>query len=237
MITLKFRHGAMGMALGAALLAAMPTPSRAAEPMLLAPAPATDAAPGDGSAQTVVLSGGCFWGVQGVYEHVKGVTKALSGYAGGNASTAHYETVSTGTTGHAESVKITFDPKQVSFGTILRIYFSVATNPTELNFQGPDDGTQYRGEIWTMNDDQARVAKAYIAQLDAAHVFKQPIVTRVDPYMGFYPAEDYHQDFLVHNPTYGYIAYNDMPKVEGLQQYFPALYSATPVLALPGKNS
>lgn len=209
----------------------------AAEPMLLAPPPQQDVPPGNGSPQTAVLSGGCFWGMQGVYEHVKGVQKVWSGYAGGAASTAQYETVATGTTGHAESVRITFNPKRISYGKILQIYFSVATNPTELNYQGPDQGTQYRGEIWAMNPEQAKVAKAYIAQLTAAHVFHAPIVTRVDNYRSFYPAENYHQDYLVDNPDNPYIAYNDIPKVEGLEKYFPAYYSATPTLVFPDKKT
>ena len=228
------RIGLPGLALLGAMLV---MPAMAAEPIVFAPAPAADIAPGDGSLQTAVLSGGCFWGVQGVYEHVKGVTKVWAGYAGGSAATAQYETVSGGNTGHAESVKITYDPKQITYGKILQIFFSVATNPTELNYQGPDEGTQYRSEIWAMNADQARVAKAYIAQVDAAHLFSAPIVTRVDPYRGFYPAEDYHQDFLVHNPDYDYIAYNDIPKVQGLQKLFPGIYASTPVLALPGKSA
>ena len=226
---------------GAGIIAAVMLPlatlsANAAEPVQLVPAPVVDASPANGL-QTAVLSGGCFWGVQGVYEHVKGVTKVFAGYAGGAASTAQYETVSTGTTGHAESVKITFDPKQISYGKILQIFFSVATNPTELNYQGPDEGTQYRSEIWALNPDQTRVATAYIAQLTAAHAFSAPIVTRVDPYKGFYPAEDYHQDYLVHYPDNDYIAYNDIPKVEGLKSLFPQVYAATPVLALPGKSS
>jgi len=218
---------------GAALL---PRIAAAAEPIVFAPAPAADVSAAKGP-QTAVLSGGCFWGLQGVYEHVKGVKKVWAGYAGGAAATAQYETVSTGSTRHAESVKIIYDPQQISYGKLLQIFFSVATNPTELNFQGPDEGTQYRSEIWAMNPDQAKVAKAYIAQLTAAHRFSAPIVTRVDPYMGFYPAEDYHQDFLVHNPDYPYISYNDIPKVEGLKSLFPSIYQETPVLALPGKAS
>jgi peptide-methionine (S)-S-oxide reductase len=179
--------------------------------------------------QTAVLSGGCFWGVQGVFEHVKGVKQVVAGYAGGAANTAQYETVSGGNTGHAESVQIKFDPKQVSYGEILRVYFSVATDPTELNRQGPDSGTQYRGEIWTTTPDQKRVADAYIAQLQASHTFKAPIVTRVDAYRGFYPAEGYHQDFLIKNPDYPYIVINDEPKIENLKTMLPALYVSAPV--------
>jgi len=189
------------------------------------PPPAVDLPAGPGGSQTVVLSGGCFWGVQGVFEHVKGVQRAVSGYAGGKKETADYETVSGGETGHAESVQVTFDPKQVSFGKILQVFFSVALDPTELNRQGPDEGTQYRSEIWVSDPDQARIARAYIAQLDQAHTFGAPIVTRVDPLPGFYPAEAYHQDFLELHPSYPYIVFNDMPKVRGLKAAFPDLYA------------
>ncbi len=199
-----------------------------AEDAVLAPPPAYS--PADtATSETAVLSGGCFWGLQGVYEHVKGVTKVYAGYAGGDAATAQYETVSTGTTGHAESVEITFNPQVISYAQILQIYFSVATNPTELNYQGPDSGTQYRGEIWYESPAQQKVAQAYIAQLSAAHIFGQPIVTRVDAFKGFYKAEDYHQDYLVRNPDYPYIAINDIPKVQALQRLFPAFYQAQPV--------
>jgi peptide-methionine (S)-S-oxide reductase len=207
-------------------------PARAADPRVL-PAPVADLA-GAAGPQTVVLSGGCFWGVQGVFEHVKGVTRAVSGYAGGKKETAEYETVSEGDTGHAESVQVTFDPKQISFGHVLQIFFSVALDPTEVNRQGPDEGTQYRSEVWTVNADQARVAKAYIAQLDAAHVFSRPIATRVDTLPGFYPAEAYHQDFLATHPDYPYIVYNDMPKVEALKTDFPADYREQPTLVGSG---
>jgi peptide-methionine (S)-S-oxide reductase len=198
-------------------------PSARAADAHAVPAPVADLPAGAGL-QTVVLSGGCFWGVQGVFEHVKGVQRAVSGYAGGARETADYETVSTGTTGHAESVQITYDPKQVSFGHLLQIFFSVALDPTQVNRQGPDDGTQYRSEIWVANADQARVAKAYIAQLVQATVFGAPIATRVDTLPGFYPAEGYHQDFLVRNPDYPYIVYNDLPKVAALKSAFPAEY-------------
>jgi len=198
-------------------------------------ATATDA-PAEG-VQTAVLSGGCFWGLQGVFEHVKGVKQVLSGYAGGSAATAQYETVSSGSTGHAETVQVKFDPKQVSYADLLRVYFSVATDPTELNRQGPDDGTQYRGNIWTTTPDQARVAKAYIAQLQASHTFSKPIVTRVDAYKGFYPAEGYHQDFLIKNPDYPYIVINDLPKIENLKRMLPQLYVATPVRVAENSHS
>jgi peptide-methionine (S)-S-oxide reductase len=207
--------------------------AQAAEPAVAVPAPTLDAtAPADGSLQTVVLAGGCFWGVQAVYEHTKGVTQAVSGYAGGQKDTAHYETVSTGRTGHAESVSVTFDPRQISFGKILQIYFSVAHNPTELNYQGPDEGTQYRSAIFYGNDEQTRIADAYIAQLGQAHVFDAPIVTKLEALKGFYPAEDYHQDFAVTHPSYPYIVFNDLPKVENLKRIFPDYYRDTPVTVL-----
>jgi peptide-methionine (S)-S-oxide reductase len=193
------------------------------------PAPAQDL-PATPGLQTVVLSGGCFWGVQGVFEHVNGVERAVSGYAGGAHDTAEYET---GTTGHAESVQITYDPQKISFGHLLQIFFSVATDPTELNRQGPDTGTQYRNEIFATNPDQARIARAYIAQLDTAHAFDSKIVTRVDTLPAFYPAEAYHQDFLVTHPDYPYIVFNDAPKVDALKTLFPHDYRAVPKLAGP----
>lgn len=198
------------------------------------PAPALDSKAGESGLQTAVLSGGCFWGVQGVYQHVKGVKQVLSGYAGGEKATAEYETVSTGVTGHAESVKITFDPKQVTYGQILRIFFSVAHDPTELNRQGPDSGTQYRSEVWVANAEQDKIARAYIAQLDKANVFKNKIATRVDPLKGFYSAEGYHQDYLVNHPDQPYIAYNDIPKVEALKKTYPELWRDKPVLVANG---
>ncbi|MBS0273672.1 MAG: peptide-methionine (S)-S-oxide reductase MsrA [Proteobacteria bacterium] len=200
------------------------------------PASATADAAANGI-QTAVLSGGCFWGLQGVFEHVKGVKQVVAGYAGGSAATAQYETVSSGTTGHAETVQIKFDPKLVSYADLLRVYFSVATDPTELNRQGPDDGTQYRGDIWATTPDQARVAKAYIAQLQASHTFSKPIVTRVDAYKGFYPAEAYHQDFLLKNPDYPYIVINDLPKIENLKRMLPHLYVVTPVRLAQNSHS
>ena len=207
--------------------------ARAAEPAVAIPAPTLDAtAPAGGGLQTVVLAGGCFWGMQAVYEHTKGVTQALSGYAGGQKDTAHYEMVSTGRTGHAESVSVTFDPRQISYGKILQIYFSVAHNPTELNYQGPDAGSQYRSAIFYANDEQKRIADAYIAQLEQAHLFDAPIVTKLEPLSGFYPAEDYHQDFAVVHPTYPYIVFNDLPKVANLQRLFPDLYRDTPVTVM-----
>jgi peptide-methionine (S)-S-oxide reductase len=174
--------------------------------------------------QTIVLSGGCFWGIQAVFEHVKGVTKATAGYSGGAASTANYETVSEGRSGHAESVQVIYDPSQVSVGQLLKVFFSVAHDPTELNRQGPDEGTQYRSVIFYTNDEQKRVAQAYISQLDQAKVFHRPIVTQVVAFKAFYPAEDYHQDYAVKNPGDPYIMINDLPKVEHLKQECPDLY-------------
>lgn len=173
--------------------------------------------------QTLVLAGGCFWGMEGVFEKVKGVEDVVSGFAGGEKKTAHYDTVSEGNTGHAESVKITYDPTKISFGQLLMVYFSVAHDPTELNRQGPDTGTQYRSAIFYSNDDQKRVAEAYIHQLDAAHVFSSPIVTQVVPLKGFYAAEGYHQHFLQNHPDYPYIVYNDLPKLAALKKEYPQL--------------
>jgi len=170
-----------------------------------------------------VLAGGCFWGVEAVFESIKGVSAAVSGYAGGNKNTADYETVSTGRTGHAESVQVTYDPSQISFGQLLKVYFSVAHDPTQLNFQGPDHGTQYRSSIFYTNEDQKRVAEAYIQQLDEAKVFEKKIVTKVVPLEGFYPAEAYHQHYLVHHRDQPYIVYNDLPKLDQLHKQFPEL--------------
>ncbi|VVE33188.1 peptide-methionine (S)-S-oxide reductase MsrA [Pandoraea terrigena] len=201
-----------------------------AEAAVVIAAPKLDEPATGAHVETAVFAGGCFWGVQGVFQHVKGVTKAVSGYAGGTAKTADYETVSSGATGHAESVEVTFDPQQVSYGTLLQIYFSVAHNPTELNRQGPDTGTQYRSAVFPMNDAQRRVADAYIAQLNASHVYSKPIVTHLEKYTGFYPAESYHQDFLAEHPMYPYIVINDLPKVKDLKRLFPAKFRDTPVL-------
>jgi peptide-methionine (S)-S-oxide reductase len=176
-------------------------------------------------AQTVVLAGGCFWGIQAVFEHVKGVSSATAGYSGGSAGTAQYETVSTGRTGHAESVRVVYDPSQVSFGQILKVFFSVAHDPTELNRQGPDEGTQYRSAIFYANDDQRRIAQAYIDQLNRAKAFSEPIVTQVVALKAFYPAEAYHQDYAEHHPREPYIAINDLPKLEHLKQTLPELYA------------
>lgn len=176
--------------------------------------------------QTAVLAGGCFWGVEAVFEHVKGVTKVTSGYSGGSANTAQYETVSSGETGHAESVRITYDPSQISYGKLLKVFFSVAHDPTELNRQGPDTGTQYRSAIFYGNEEQKNIAAAYIDQLNKAKVFGAPIVTKLTALQSFYEAEGYHQDYLAHHPDEPYIIYNDMPKVENLKKQFPDLYKA-----------
>ena len=232
------KRNLLGLALfAAAAVAAAPLVSTAlrpaaaaAEHMSVLPAPAVDIpAPTGGGMQTAVLSGGCFWGVQAVFQHVRGVKNVVSGYAGGNGAAASYELVSTGTTGNAESVQITFDPKVISYGRILRIFFSVATDPTQLNEQFPDSGTQYRGEIFYTNADQQRVAQAYIRQLDAAKVFSRPIATRVDPAKGFWKAEDYHQDYLLRHPDNPYIATYDEPKVAALRRMFPAEWRGDPV--------
>ena len=182
------------------------------------------------ASEVAVLAGGCFWGVQGVFQHVDGVTSAVSGYAGGGADTAHYQMVGSSTTSHAEAVRVTFDPRRVSYGRILQIYFSIAHDPTELNRQGPDIGTQYRSTIFPSNSEQQGVAAAYIAQLNQAHVYDVPIVTTIEPGRHFYPAEDYHQDFLTRNPTSPYIVVNDLPKIENLKRLFPDLYRSNPVL-------
>jgi peptide-methionine (S)-S-oxide reductase len=211
------------------ILAILAPTIRADEAPKALPEPSMAAPASTATVETAVLSGGCFWGMQGVYQHVKGVKQVLAGYAGGEQATASYEQVSSGSTGHAESVQITFDPKVVSYGEILRIYFSVAHDPTELNRQGPDDGTQYRSNIWYGDAGQQQVALAYIAQLQQAKVFAEPIVTRVDPLKGFYPAEAYHQDFLVNHPDYPYIVFNDLPKVANLKQLLPEDYRDTAV--------
>ena len=197
-----------------------------ANPAAAVPAPVQDApraaAPGQ---QTAVLSGGCFWGVQAVFQHVKGVISATSGYAGGSAKPAEYEIVSTGETGHAESVQIVYDPSQITYGELLRVFFSVAHDPTQLNRQGPDEGTQYRSSIFYSNDEQKRIADAYIAQLDQAKVFSRAIVTKVVPLQAFYPEEAYHQNYATLHPNQPYIVFNDAPKVEHLRQQFPDLYT------------
>jgi peptide-methionine (S)-S-oxide reductase len=226
---------------GAAMLAAVAVASwqsagiAAEEEAVVIPAPAVDEKPSSGL-EKAVFAGGCFWGVQGVFQHVKGVTNAVSGYSGGAADTAHYEMTSSGTTGHAESVEVTYDPSKVTYGQLLHVYFSVAHNPTELNYQGPDSGTQYRSTIFYASDEQKKIAASYIAQLDKAKVYSAPIVTTLEAFKAFYPAEDYHQDFLTLNPTYPYIVYNDLPKIDNLKQLFPELYSEKPVLVSEAKS-
>lgn len=192
--------------------------------------PVVDLPAGSTTNATLVLSGGCFWGVQGVFQHVRGVTSAVSGYAGGAAGTANYDDVSAGATGHAEAVQITYDPRQVSFGKLLQIFFAVAHDPTELNRQGPDTGTQYRSAIFATDAQQHQVAQGYIAQLDASHAFRQPIVTRVEDGKHFYPAEEYHQNYLTLHPNDRYIAINDLPKVASLRRVEPGAYRDDPVL-------
>ena len=214
-----------------AALVGAPLPATAAEPAVVIPAPALDDARAAGPLQTAVLAGGCFWGVQGVYEHVRGVKQVLSGYSGGSKATAEYEVVSRGRTGHAESVQIRFDPKEISYGEILRIYFSVVHDPTQLDQQGPDSGPQYRSNIFYASSAQRKIAQAYIIQLDQAKVFERPIVTRLDPLKAFYPAEEYHQDFLQHNPNHPYIVINDLPKIDNLRKIFPTYFREPPISA------
>jgi len=204
-------------------------PAAAQEAPVTIPAPAADLAE-TGSTATAVFAGGCFWGVQGVFQHVVGVTNAVSGYSGGAADTATYEQTGSGTTGHAEAVQITYDPSVVSYGDLLQIYFSVAHNPTQLNYQGPDHGTQYRSTIFALNEQQAASAEAYIAQLDETGLFEGPVVTTIEPLQAFYPAEQYHQDFLTLNPTWPYIVMHDLPKIAALKAIFPDMYRADPVL-------
>ncbi|SDC00380.1 peptide-methionine (S)-S-oxide reductase [Sphingomonas sp. YR710] len=212
--------------------AVAPAPSVAAGPIAKVPAPAVD--PADTAPQRVaIFAGGCFWGVQGVFQHVEGVKAAVSGYSGGAKSTAEYETVGSGTTGHAESVQITYDPRVISYGTLLRIYFGVVADPTTLNRQGPDSGTQYRTALFPTTPEQKQVATAYIAQLQGAKIWRSPIVTRVEPFKGFYKAEDYHQDFLTRKPDYPYIVYNDLPKVEALRVAFPSHFRKNAVTVFP----
>ena len=227
----RFRLGLSTLAAAGALagLSFALSPSRAEEARRVPP-PAMDE-PASGSPREVaVLAGGCFWGVQGVFQHVDGVVSAVSGYAGGAAATAHYEMTSEGSTGHAESVEIVFDSMKISYGKLLQIYFSVAHDPTELNRQGPDEGTQYRSAIFPTSEAQARAAKAYVAELNGGHVFASPVVTTIEPGQTFYRAEDYHPDFLARNPTYPYIVFNDLPKIKALKRLFPEVYREEPAL-------
>jgi peptide-methionine (S)-S-oxide reductase len=227
--TILLRRAAMLALLLCAGCGAQPS-SYAASPATAVPAPLVDNPKAPGPLQTAVLAGGCFWGTQAVFEHVKGVRRVLAGYAGGVGQTAQYEVVSTGTTGHAESVQIAFDPAEVSYGEILRVFFSAAHDPTELNRQGPDEGTQYRSSIFYSDPTQQRIAVTYIAQLEQARVFASRIVTRVDPLNGFYTAEGYHQDYLVHHPNDPYIVYNDLPKLSTLRRLLPDDYRDRPAL-------
>jgi peptide-methionine (S)-S-oxide reductase len=214
--------GLAGIAVAAALFFFL-APSQAAGPL---PDPKLDASLATtGGTQNAVFAGGCFWGVEAVFEHVKGVKHVESGYAGGSANTANYEAVSSGTTGHAESVRISYDPARISYGQLLKIFFSVAHDPTELDRQGPDTGTQYRSAVFYTNDEQKRVTEAYIAQLQAAHAFSRPVVTQVTPLKAFYEAEAYHQDYLAHHPDQPYIVINDLPKIANLKRTLPALYA------------
>lgn len=212
--------------------------SAASNSAQVAPLPTVDATlAGSGTApQVAVLAGGCFWGVQGVYQHTKGVTNAVSGYAGGDKNSANYEAVTTGRTGHAEAVEITFDPSQISYGRLLQVFFSVVHDPTQLNRQGPDVGTQYRSALFPRGAEQAQIANAYIAQLNQARVFNAAIVTKIEPDRAFFAAEDYHQDFMIKNPTYPYIVYHDLPKVEDLKRLFPAIYRNDPVLVANARS-
>jgi peptide-methionine (S)-S-oxide reductase len=212
--------------------------ARAAETGTVIPAPAFDPPEAsNASVSTAVLAGGCFWGVQAVFQHVKGVESAVSGYAGGDKALAHYPDVSSGRTGHAESVQVIFNPRIVTYGQILQIYFSVAHDPTQLDRQGPDFGTQYRSAIFYTDESQRRIAERYIAQLDKVHAFRQHIVTRLEPLQTFYPAEAYHQDYLVLHPNSPYIVINDLPKLENLQRLYGDLYSAEPKLVVGQRSS
>lgn len=223
------RMALLAATLAGAALALPMAPAQAREGIVI-PAPAADAAVSGGGTQVAVLAGGCFWGIQGVFQHVEGVVSAVSGYAGGKSGTAHYDEVGSGDTGHAESVQITYDPSKISYGKLLQVFFSAAHDPTQINRQGPDVGTQYRTAIFPQNEEQGRIARAYIAQLDAAHVFAAPIATKVEPGQSFYRAEAYHQDYLTLHPTQPYIVFNDLPKIENLKRLFPDLYRDKPVL-------
>jgi peptide-methionine (S)-S-oxide reductase len=209
----------------------------AAERAVLVPPPTVDISADSDTRGVAVLAGGCFWGVQGVFQHVKGVTSAVSGYAGGSRRDAEYEIVSLGTTGHAESVEVTYDPHQITYGQLLQIFFSVVHDPTQKNRQGPDFGTQYRSAVFPRDDDQEHVARSYIAQLNDARVFKHDIATKIEKDRPFYPAEAYHQDFLERNPRYPYIAINDMPKLDDLKRLLPQVYRAAPVLVLTSRST
>ncbi len=212
----------------ACMIAGVVTLSPAAGRPLRLPAPTADI-PASSSTRSIVLAGGCFWGTQGMFEHVKGVRRVVAGYAGGEAGTAHYEMVGSGQTGHAESIKIEYDPQQISYGQILQLFFSAAHDPTQVDAQGPDEGTQYRSAIFVANDEEKRVAEHYIAQLGASGAFHNPIATRIEALHGFFPAEGYHQDYLIHHPDSMYIVMNDLPKISSLHSLYPELYRDKPV--------
>lgn len=220
------RYALLALALAAALIVSLEAPADA--PAVTLPAPTVDSPKQSGHPQTAVFAGGCFWGMQAVFEHVRGVREVLAGYAGGSRHTADYQDVETGSTGHAESIQVTFDPEQLSYGQLLQIYFSVAHDPTELNRQGPDSGTQYRSVIFYADDTQRHIAESYIAQLTQGHAFRRPIVTALEPLKGFYRAETYHQDYYLKNPGAPYIVFNDLPKIRALQTVFPAEYRGSP---------
>jgi peptide-methionine (S)-S-oxide reductase len=234
----RYLAASVSLLFGSALVGALAgRPAAAADLDRLAPAPLVDETSKASGTETLILAGGCFWGVQGVFQHVRGVEQALSGYDGGKASTAQYETVSTGTTGHAESVRIMYDPHVITYGKLLQIFFSVTSDPTQLNKQDPDNGPQYRSEIFATSPEQAHIATAYISQLDSTHIFPTAIVTKVGRNTGFYPAEDYHQDFLTLHPDSFYIATFDLPKIAALQKVFPTEFRADPVLVNEPKGS
>jgi peptide-methionine (S)-S-oxide reductase len=229
MSSLSTRLLAGAASLGLAVALVFGTAGVAAETAVRAPAPAVTI-PSSAITETAVFAGGCFWGVQGVFQHVKGVKSALSGFTGGAGNTAHYDRVSDGDTGHAESVRVVFDPRVVSYADLLRIYFSVVADPTQLNAQGPDVGTQYRSALFPTSEAQRKVATAYLEQLRQAHLWHKPIVTRIERAQAFYPAERYHQDYLTLHPDAGYIRYNDLPKIAALKQLYPQLWREKPVL-------
>lgn len=201
-------------------------PGQAAEEAVVAPAPALKANE-SGGLKTAIFAGGCFWGIEGIFSHTRGVTSAISGYHGGSKADARYRVVGSGTTGHAEVVKVTYDPKVVRYDQLLRIFFSVGANPTTLNYQGPDHGTQYRSALVPMSEEQRKIAKAYLAQMEKSGTWKDPIVTAIEDYKAFYPAEKYHQDYMLHNPDQGYIVYWDKPKVAALKRLYPGLYRSS----------
>jgi len=229
MSSLSTRLLAGAASVGLAIVLVFGTAGAAAETAIHAPAPIVNI-PSNASAETAIFAGGCFWGVQGVFQHVKGVKSAVSGFTGGGGGTAHYDRVSDGDTGHAESVRVVFDPRVVSYADLLRVYFSVVADPTQLNAQGPDVGTQYRSALFPTSEAQRKVAAAYIEQLRKTHLWNKPIVTRIEPLRPFFPAEGYHQDYLTLHPDSGYIRYNDLPKLTALKQLYPQLWREKPVL-------